>query len=51
MTSTQLKGMLRFHKAAYRAYKQAGKMENARQARARMLQTYLEIRANRKEQK
>lgn len=47
MTTSQLKGMLRFHKSAYRAYKNSGQKEMARQARERMIATYLQLRATR----
>lgn len=44
MNTTQLKGMLRFHKSAYKAYKASGQAANAEQARARMIATYLQLR-------
>ena len=47
MTKTQLTGMLRFHKSAYKAYKVGGQTQNALQARARMIDTYLQLRATR----
>jgi hypothetical protein len=47
MTKKQIKGMLRFHKAAYKAYKTSGQTEKASQARIRMLETYLQLRARR----
>lgn len=44
MTTSQIKGMLRFHKSAYKAYKASGQKENARQARSKMIETYLQLR-------
>lgn len=44
MTLSQLKGMLRFHKAAYKAYSVSGQKNNAKQARAKMIDTYLALR-------
>jgi len=44
MTISQIKGMLRFHKAAYKAYKASGQTENANKARSKMIETYLLLR-------
>lgn len=43
-TISQLKGMVRFHQKAYKAYKAAGMKSNAIQAREKMLMTYLDLR-------
>jgi len=45
MTISQIKGMLRLHKATYKAYKATGQTENAKQARAHMIAMYLKLRA------
>ena len=47
MTTSQLKGMMNFHRRAYRAYKNAGLSANAKQARAKMIELYLQLRATR----
>jgi len=47
MSISQIKGMLRFHKSAYRAYKASGQKENARQSRVKMIETYLQLRSTR----
>jgi hypothetical protein len=44
MTTTQIKGMLRFHRSAYKAYKASGQKERAEQARAKMIEMYLMLR-------
>lgn len=44
---SQLKGMLRFHKSAYKAYKSTGNKSMATQARRIMIETYLKIRGMR----
>lgn len=44
MTISQIKGMLRFHKSAYRAYKASGQKVNAQQARSKMIEMYLQLR-------
>jgi hypothetical protein len=44
MTISQLKGMLRFHKAAYKAYQASGQTENAAKARLKIVETYLLLR-------
>jgi hypothetical protein len=47
MTTTQIKGMLRFHKSTYKAYKASGNKAMARQAREKMLEMYLLLRGSR----
>jgi hypothetical protein len=47
MTTAQNKGMLRFHKSAYKAYRANNQTAKAEQARAKMLETYLQLRASR----
>jgi len=47
MTISQIKGLLRFHKSAYRAYKASGQTENANKARAKMIELYLLLRKTR----
>ena len=47
MTTSQLKGMMNFHRKAYRAYKTVGNTANAEQARAKMIELYLKLRASR----
>lgn len=44
MSKSQIQGMLRFHKASYKAYKASGQTENAKQARAKMVEMYLQLR-------
>lgn len=44
MTTSQIKGMLKFHKSTYKAYKQAGKKLMAHQARVKMIEMYLQLR-------
>ena len=45
MNKKQATGMMNFHKRAYKAYKAAGNETNAHQARAKMIELYLVIRA------
>jgi len=47
MTTSQIKGMMNFHRKAYKAYKAVGKTANAEQARAKMIELYLQLRASR----
>jgi len=47
MTTNQIKGMLRFHKSAYKAYKASNQQKQAEQARAKMIELYLQLRATR----
>ena len=47
MTLTQIKGMLRFHKSAYKAFKARNQTDNAKQARSHMITMYLMLRATR----
>lgn len=44
MTTSQIKGMLRFHKSAYKAYKASGQKSMATQARSKMIEMYLQLR-------
>ena len=44
MNIKQLKGILNFHKRAYRAYKGLGNMVQARHARRHMIDLYLQLR-------
>jgi len=45
MTTKQMQGMLKFHKSAYQAYKASGQKLMAHQARKRMIDLYLQLRA------
>jgi len=47
MTTSQLKGMIKFHKKAYNAYKKCGKYTMAVCAKAKMIELYLQLRATR----
>ena len=47
MTTSQIKGMMNFHRKAYKAYKAVGNTANAEQARAKMIELYLQLRASR----
>lgn len=47
MNNSQTRGMLKFHKGAYKAYKQAGKKIMAHQARVKMIEMYLILRKGR----
>lgn len=42
---SQLKGLLRFHKAAYKAYKASGQTKQAQAARKAAISIYLQIRS------
>jgi len=44
MTTAQIKGMLRFHKSAYKAYKASGQSKQASQSRSKMIEMYLQLR-------
>ena len=45
MTISQIKGILRFHKSAYKAYKASNQPAQAEQARKKMIEFYLRLRA------
>ena len=45
MTVGQAKGMLRFHKQAYKAYKTTKQTENTQMARKAMIKMYLIVRS------
>ena len=47
MSTSQIKGMLKFHRSAYKAYKQAGRKIMAHQARVKMIEMYLQLRKSR----
>ena len=49
MTKSELKGMFKLHKKFYEAYKSYGQIEKAKQARKKMLFSYLQLRELRKE--
>jgi hypothetical protein len=47
MTISQIKGMLRFHKSAYKAYKASGQTDMEKQSRIKMIEMYLKLRSTR----